>query len=189
MENNRKALADAALEAFSDQGYDSVGVQQIADAVGVGKPTLYHYFKSKEGLLRALFDTWCSQDLQMLEKTAGTGKDLPSILYDLAGQFCRLAWQDPRFYRLMISLFYAGRHSDAYRIARPYLLRVETLLVTVFESSADRLGNMNGRQRQFAHGYLGMLFEFLFSRLQDGKIAEDREVRLLVHQFMHGIYS
>ena len=41
-------------ESFYEKGYDAIGVQEIADAAGVTKPTLYHYFGSKYGLLQAV---------------------------------------------------------------------------------------------------------------------------------------
>ena len=43
-----------ALQLFYEKGYDAIGVQEIADAAGVTKPTLYHYFGSKYGLLETV---------------------------------------------------------------------------------------------------------------------------------------
>jgi AcrR family transcriptional regulator len=53
MDNREKILA-CALELFTARGFDAVGVQEVADAAGLKKPTLYHYFGSKSGLLRTL---------------------------------------------------------------------------------------------------------------------------------------
>jgi len=53
--DSRAGLLHAALEPISRKGYDAVGVQEIAEAAGVAKPTLYHFFGSKGGLLEALF--------------------------------------------------------------------------------------------------------------------------------------
>lgn len=46
-------MLDAATELFGNNGYHSVSMDQIADAVGVSKPMLYAYFDSKEGLYAA----------------------------------------------------------------------------------------------------------------------------------------
>ena len=43
-----------AAQLFANEGYDRVSIRQICEAVGVGKPTLYYYFKDKETLLREL---------------------------------------------------------------------------------------------------------------------------------------
>ena len=52
--DNRMNILEKALHLFYEKGYDAIGVQEIADAAGVTKPTLYHYFGSKYGLLQAV---------------------------------------------------------------------------------------------------------------------------------------
>jgi len=43
-----------ALELFSKKGYDATSVREICEAAGITKPTLYHFYGSKEGVYRAL---------------------------------------------------------------------------------------------------------------------------------------
>lgn len=43
-----------ALDVFTTQGYAAASMDRIATAAGVSKPTLYAYFKNKEGLFAAL---------------------------------------------------------------------------------------------------------------------------------------
>jgi TetR/AcrR family transcriptional regulator len=45
-----------ALQLFSSKGYDATSVREICEAAGITKPTLYHFFGSKEGVYRALVD-------------------------------------------------------------------------------------------------------------------------------------
>lgn len=50
-----RAQAQAiALELFSTQGYEATSMQQIADALGIKKASLYYYFAGKEDILRGL---------------------------------------------------------------------------------------------------------------------------------------
>lgn len=44
----RHALTVAAIEKFSEQGYDATTVDEIASAAGVGRRTFFRYFRSKE---------------------------------------------------------------------------------------------------------------------------------------------
>jgi AcrR family transcriptional regulator len=44
-------ILDAAAQVFHDKGYDSTSIQDIADAVGILKGSLYYYITSKEDLL------------------------------------------------------------------------------------------------------------------------------------------
>lgn len=54
--DRRKAILDAALDAFADRGFQGTSVREIARAVGVNEATLYHYFPSKAAILDALID-------------------------------------------------------------------------------------------------------------------------------------
>ena len=54
--DNRTGLLHSALTLFATRGYDAVGVQEIVENAGVTKPTLYHYFGNKLGLLETLLE-------------------------------------------------------------------------------------------------------------------------------------
>ena len=49
-------ILQSALELFSSKGYDATSVREICEAAGITKPTLYHFYGSKEGVYRALVD-------------------------------------------------------------------------------------------------------------------------------------
>lgn len=50
-DNKRQAILDRSAELFSAHGYDRASMNKIAEACGVSKANLYHYYKDKEGLL------------------------------------------------------------------------------------------------------------------------------------------
>jgi AcrR family transcriptional regulator len=47
----RREIAEAALELFARDGYDSVAVGAIAEHAGVSLRTFYHYFPTKDDVL------------------------------------------------------------------------------------------------------------------------------------------
>lgn len=49
----RQILA-AALDLFSEKGYEEVGTREIAERAGVAEGTLFHNFVSKNGILEAI---------------------------------------------------------------------------------------------------------------------------------------
>lgn len=51
-ENTKQKILDTALRLFSDRGYDSVTVDDIAKEVGIKAPSLYNHYSGK----RAIFD-------------------------------------------------------------------------------------------------------------------------------------
>jgi AcrR family transcriptional regulator len=50
----RDRILDAALEAFSERGFEGATVRQIAAKVGVSDPALYSHFKGKREIFDAL---------------------------------------------------------------------------------------------------------------------------------------
>ncbi|MBN1416902.1 MAG: TetR/AcrR family transcriptional regulator [Bacteroidales bacterium] len=52
----REKIIETAAEMMLREGYTRVSMSGIATAVGLAKPTLYHYFRSKEELFEAVID-------------------------------------------------------------------------------------------------------------------------------------
>jgi len=52
----RDKIIETAAEKMLSDGYTQVPMNGIADAVGLAKPSLYHYFKGKEELFEAVVD-------------------------------------------------------------------------------------------------------------------------------------
>lgn len=55
MDTKHKILLES-LRLFSQRGYDAVGVEQIAAAVGIKAPSLYKHYKSKQDIFDAIFE-------------------------------------------------------------------------------------------------------------------------------------
>lgn len=55
-ERRRKEIFDASVHLFLDKGFNETTMREIAQAAGVGKSTLYDYFKSKDEILVSYFE-------------------------------------------------------------------------------------------------------------------------------------
>ena len=62
-ERMRQKILDAALKLFARDGYDATPVKRIAQEAGIAQGLLYHYFASKEDVVRAIF-TECMAQIQ-----------------------------------------------------------------------------------------------------------------------------
>jgi TetR/AcrR family transcriptional regulator, fatty acid metabolism regulator protein len=59
VEDKRRQLLDAAVRVFARKGFHASRVGDIAEEAGVAHGLLYHYFKSKDEVLEAVFhDNW-----------------------------------------------------------------------------------------------------------------------------------
>jgi TetR/AcrR family transcriptional regulator, fatty acid metabolism regulator protein len=59
VEDKRRQLLDAAVRVFARKGYHASRVGDIAEEAGVAHGLLYHYFKSKDDVLEAVFhENW-----------------------------------------------------------------------------------------------------------------------------------
>lgn len=56
-------IMEAAMGLFSSQGFRATTLDQVADAAGVTKGAIYHYFQGKEDLLLQSMDHWLESHL------------------------------------------------------------------------------------------------------------------------------
>ncbi|MGO4843611.1 TetR/AcrR family transcriptional regulator, partial [Rhizobiaceae sp. 2RAB30] len=52
----REQLIDIAAKMFDSKGYAQTGMADIAQAIGLGRSAVYHYFRNKEEILAALVE-------------------------------------------------------------------------------------------------------------------------------------
>jgi len=187
--DNQENLLTCALDLFAARGYDAVGVKEIVDAAGVTKPTLYHYFGSKRGLLDAVLERHFAGLSTAVEKAATYRGDLPSTLNAVALAYLDYAREHPRFYRMQLAMWFAAPESDAYQAISRTIIRQQHLLETLFVHAAEDHGNMRGRHRSYAATFLGMLNTYIRLALNDYVAVDETLAYQAVHQFMHGIFS
>jgi AcrR family transcriptional regulator len=65
-EDKRRQLLDAAVRVFARKGYHASRVGDIAEEAGVAHGLLYHYFRSKDDVLEAVFhENWSLLQLRI----------------------------------------------------------------------------------------------------------------------------
>jgi len=187
--NNRENLLQHALQLFAARGYDAVGVQEIAESAGVKKPTLYHYFGSKNGLLTSLLAENFNPFFERLQQAAAYQGDITLSLHSTARVYFSFAEQNPRLYRFYLSLWFAPAESEAFQASAPWSERQQMYLEALFAAAANDHGNMKGRQRAYAASFLGMVNTYTMLSLNGYATFDDELVYRMIHQFMHGIFS
>jgi len=153
----RAELLDRALDLFAAYGYDGVGVQQICAAAGVTKPTLYHYFGAKRGLLETLMDERLKPLHAALAACAGPGEDLAARLTRIAEAAFAFAAAERTFYRLYLTLWFAPIRSEAYEVARTFHERHFAAIEQPFRDAAHADRALEGRSRALTAAFLGQI--------------------------------
>ena len=185
----RQHLLHQALGLFSSRGYDAVGVQQVVEAAGVTKPTLYHHFGSKRGLLDALLGEHFEPLNERLRRAADYRGDLPLTLARVSLTFFAEAEREPSFARLRLALLFAPPESEACGAVTPWLGAQQTILESMFEAASRDHGNMRGRHHAYAASFLGLLNTYVGLALNGYEELNEPLSHTLVHRFTHGIFS
>lgn len=186
---NRSHILEAALRLFATHGYDAVGVREICAAVGVTKPTLYHYFGSKRGVLETLVQERGTPLRQRVAEAATYSGDLPLTLHRVVTTYFAFATHEPMFYRMLLVLWFAVPAHDAFQVVAAFNEQQEQHIEALFQQATHDHGNMQGRQRIYAATLLGMINTYIGLALNGYLELTDAHARQAVRQFSHGIYS
>jgi AcrR family transcriptional regulator len=88
VDERRRQLLQAGAELFASHAFEEISMRQIAEAAGVSKPLLYHYFPSKDELFIAAL-TEAASELQALIEPSGQGTPVEQLTSSLDAY---LAW-------------------------------------------------------------------------------------------------
>jgi AcrR family transcriptional regulator len=113
-------IARVAARLFAERGYDATSVREIVEAAGVAKPTLYYYFRSKEGLAQALLTVPLSNLVATLRQIVTAVDDPVRCLegvIDAQYHFCR---DDPDRGRFIYALLFGPHGSEVASELEPF---------------------------------------------------------------------
>jgi AcrR family transcriptional regulator len=82
-DTRRLLLLSTAAEIFSKRGFRATSMKEIAAAVGMSKPTIYHYFRSKEELLVRIYSDVLDESLDAARATVAASPTPLDAIRDL----------------------------------------------------------------------------------------------------------
>lgn len=185
---NRDKILACAQRLFYEKGYDCVGVQEIVDAAGITKPTMYYYFKSKHGLLECLLEQGANQLVSGLKQIMCGSGDYQDILYKAVSTYIELAVENKEIYLIIISLFSSARDNEAYIAAKPYLSKLLHVVRSFFLQYADEQKHLKGREDFFAISFTGVINYYLLVYFERGAskeaLLDEEMIQNIVKQFL-----
>jgi TetR/AcrR family transcriptional regulator of autoinduction and epiphytic fitness len=79
-----ESILKAAMQAFSEEGYDKVSMDRIADHAGASKRTVYNHFPSKDDLFQAVITQFAKEMHSLKQIRYDAARSLDEQLSDFA---------------------------------------------------------------------------------------------------------
>ena len=106
----RKQILDAAIRVFADNGYHGARVSDIAEHAGVAHGLLYHYFSSKEEVLRTIFAENWGELIARFRAVEETDEPADQKLEGIAKILLRTWRNDPALVTVMVREVARSQH-------------------------------------------------------------------------------
>ncbi|MDO8980690.1 MAG: TetR/AcrR family transcriptional regulator [Afipia sp.] len=129
-DDKRQAILDRSAELFSAHGYDRASMNKIAEACGVSKANLYHYYKDKVGLLFDVIRFHLEELLEVVETADDPGAPPEARLRGLVAALLEAYRDADSQHNVQISSMRFLPHER-----QTELKRMERDLVTIFSSA------------------------------------------------------
>jgi AcrR family transcriptional regulator len=100
-EKKRKLIAETAARLFATRPFHKVKLDDVAAEAGVGKGTLYVYFKSKEDLyFWLIFDAFSQMVENVQEHVLDTGQSARQALRRIIAELVKFGFENPQLFEL-----------------------------------------------------------------------------------------
>jgi AcrR family transcriptional regulator len=180
-------LLEQAAELFAERGFTGTSLQDVAEAMGLSRPALYHYVRSKEALLEALVSEASVSNANFLSELRER-RDLDPL--DRIGEAVRgMALRSARSPLQMRVLISSEAHLPAELAAVHHRAKRQVLdHLTAIVSDAVQAGALRPVDEKLAaFGILGMVLWIPFWFQPGGRSTPDTVAEELVHLALDGL--
>ena len=186
-DDNKEMIANTALKLFAQKGYEGVGVQEICDAAGITKPTLYHYFKSKRGLLENLVEDFGRRLILEIKKGLNYEHDFIKSLTMVLQSEIDFARSNKDFFDFHCILLHSPVGSEQQQVYESFINEIMNIFNNFFELSCNELGNMKGKERLYSQLFHNEVVSVSAMCACDELTADDETIYRIIHSYVYGV--
>jgi len=121
----RERLLQSALDLFNKKVYASTSVREIVEAADVTKPTLYYYFKNKEGIYLELMSKPFEVIEKILDESVQKSVSARERVLQLFYRIFLLFIENLKSARLMYSIYYGPPQGAPFIDFESYHLKIK----------------------------------------------------------------
>ncbi len=112
-DEKRQAIAFAAVEVFGENGFERTRMDDVARAAGVGKGTIYEYFKNKEELMDGALQVMLAGMHDALMPVVEPGRSPVDVIKEMSLKIVDAMDQMGGAYRFFLEyMLHASRKGD-----------------------------------------------------------------------------
>lgn len=152
-QKTKKAILEAAISLFSENGYENTSIENIAKIAGIGKGTVYGYFQTK----KEIFKGFCEYELEKIHMKLVNSSN-----------------QDAPILEQMLTIYM----TEFYHVTQNREFGRLYMRESIFPSDADAQDNQDIDDK-----YFQLLFPILEKGQERGELRKDVELLYITAHF------
>jgi len=173
----RKAILEAAIHLFGSNGYDKTSIDQLARKAGVGKGTIYSYFRSKSEILLAFCDDELEYLHEEMERRIDDNTPFLDALVEIFMIEFRYVTRNKEFGRVFLREVIFPSDLVVER-SREIDDRFIAIFIPLFEKAQQRGELRLDVELLFATGHFYALYIIAVSSWYSGRLLENDDVEM-----------
>lgn len=175
VDERRRQVVEAGSKLFTEHAFEEISMRQIAEAAGISKPLLYHYFPSKLELFKAAVAERATE-LQRLIEPSGEGTPIEQLTRSLDAYLQWIEGNSRAWIKLMRS---AATLPEAGEVLETF--RTQTLDQLLVRLSGKR--KPRPVLRNALKGWLGYVDAAILDWIESRDLAPDQVRDLIIAAF------
>jgi len=186
-DDKRQQIIERCADLFDAGGYHRATMQMLADEVGLGKPTLYHYFRSKTDILYAIHQQHIAALMDGLDSEQRRGASHGELLIHACRDILEEGAKHPGYVRAFFEHYGElddPKRSEIRKRRQEYFAKICGIIRSGIAEGVFRKCDVEIT----AYGFLGMCsWAYHWYPAMADKISPRELAAMLCDTFLHGL--